>query len=126
MNVYTPYLPLSLVLFDHLGICSMNYNFLYEKIYMILYIMTVCLMVLSSIQVIAQTLLMLSPELRVIWVKSTLGNKLSAKEIDIAIDSYPQFVLLMLIWNSFIEPKERGVRVIGIKQFCHIQSIGDE
>jgi len=99
------------------GICSMNYNFLYEKIYMILYIMTVCLMVLSSIQVIAQTLLMLSPELRVIWVKSTLGNKLSAKEIDIAIDSYPQFVLLMLIWNSFIEPKEIAVLVHMLSEF---------
>lgn len=99
------------------GMCSMNYNFLYEKMYMILYIMTVFLMVLSSIQVIVQTMLMISPELRAIWVKSTLGNRLSAREIDIAIDSYPQFVLFMLIWNSFIEPKEVAVLVHLLSEF---------
>ena len=56
------------------GLCTLNYNFLYEKVYLVLYLIFSLLFLTSAIQVILQTLLAVSSKLRLVWFILTFSD----------------------------------------------------
>merc|ERR1712018_181455 len=56
------------------GLCTLNHNFLYEKAFLLLFIIFFLLFVASLAQVLAQTLFAMSPRFRVIWMIFTTSG----------------------------------------------------
>lgn len=91
------------------GLCTLNYNFLYEKAFLLLFLIFFLLFVASLAQVLTQTLLALSPKFRVIWMIFTTSG-LRTEDIKYSdlekILGYPQLILYQLIQNNLINPND--------------------
>ena len=90
------------------GMCTLNYNFLYEKVHLVLYLIFSLLLVTSLIQVILQTLLAVSSKFRLVWFLISFPDLkrseiVSRRELE-KILGYNQFLLYLLIQNNLIVP----------------------
>ena len=103
------------------GVCTMNYNYIFEKLYIILYFLFMILTVVASFQLALQVLLALSPGSRTRWIIWTFGIEMdSAREVQ-RILGYPQFLLFMLIYSNSTD--ELNVKTI-IKNMIKLRRHG--
>ena len=80
----------------------MNYNYMFEKLYILLYFLFMILTVVASCQLVLQIVLAFSPGLRAQWITWTFGmdsSSASAREVQRFL-GYPQFLLFMLIYHN--------------------------
>lgn len=92
------------------GLCTLNYNFLYEKVFLALFLTFALLFITSFIQVLGHAMLAFSPKLRVIWMVANFSELSGSKEVTLRdlekILGYPQFLLYQLIENNLIDPND--------------------
>ena len=95
------------------GVCTLNHNLLYEKMFLVLYLIFSLLFVTSFIQVIHQTLLAVSSKFRQTWFRRFVISDRELKRSKIVtwkelekILGYNQFLLYMLIQNNIVDPNE--------------------
>jgi len=90
--------------------CVLNYNFLYEKVYLVLFLTFSLLLALSLLHVMFHAVLASSSKLRVVWMILTCNALKQSPAVtfrDIEkILSYPQFLLYSLIQNNLIDPND--------------------
>ena len=84
------------------GLCSMNYNFIYEKLYVTLYILFIVLTIISVFQIVLQSVLLLSSSIRAGWVKWSLDVDCPLLEIR-KIVGYPHLVMFMLLHHNLMD-----------------------
>ena len=98
------------------GMCTLNYNVLYDKVYLVLFITFSLLCVVSLVQVLTQTLLAVSPKLRILWMvltNSGLRQDVAFRDLE-RIAGYPQFILYQLIRNNLVDPNDLSKMISGI------------
>ena len=81
----------------------MNYNYVYQKMYIVLFFMIMALIIFSTFHVLIQVLLAASPIVRVLWLKYVYGSNLSFREV-VEFIEYPQFILYALIRHNLVDP----------------------
>ena len=87
---------------DLSGLCTMNYNFIYEKLYVTLCILFIVLTIISVFQIVLQSVPLLSSSIRAGWVKWSLDVDCPLLEIR-RIVGYPHLVMFMLLHHNFSE-----------------------
>ena len=92
------------------GLCTLNYNFLYEKAFLVLYFVFSLLLVASIVQGILQTLLAVSSKFRLVWFILSFSDLKRSKVVTCRelekILGYNQFLLYMLIQNNLAVPDQ--------------------
>merc|ERR1719336_1889837 len=70
---------------------------------MTLYILFIVLTIISTLQIVLQSVLILSPSMRARWVKWSLNVNCSTLEIQKLV-GYPQLVMFMLLQHNLVDP----------------------